>query len=126
VATNLQLSIEHQRALYGKLARPLLAQLAEIHGLSVRAFAEIFGISAAHSQELLTHKKFPSLELAVRISRYFEVNVEDLFGWRIDDDGSRRTLLIQLPGNRKPVRLKSSKRSHDAMALVAALIRQEG
>ena len=60
----------------------------------VRDFAAIFKISKTHAAEIIAHRKLPDLELAVRISRYWEVEVEELFGWRIDDDGARRPLLV--------------------------------
>lgn len=86
---NVQRTIEKTRAVWETLDRPLLSQFAEIYGLSIRDFAGIFSISKGHAEDILKHRKFPTLELAFRISRYFEVTVEDLFGWRIDDTGDR-------------------------------------
>ena len=121
MSTNLQIGIEQQRAVYENLARPLLSQLINIHNITFREFAEIFGISKSHSEEILNHRKFPALELALRISRYFECSVEELFGWRVDDDGSRRPLLIELPGTGTVVRLSAKDRTHDALPLVVAV-----
>jgi hypothetical protein len=63
----------------------------------------------------------PSLELAVRIGRYFEVNTDDLFAWRVADDGARRPLLIELPGTRKLLRLSVKKEAHGSLELVKAI-----
>ena len=95
---NRQSLIERQREKYSLLPKPLLGYLAEIHGLSVRKFASIFGISKTQASDILSHKILPSLDLAVRISRYFDTTVEDLFGWRVDDNGDRRPLVISLDG----------------------------
>lgn len=102
-------------------SRPLLSQLAEVHDLSVRDFASIFGISKSFAEEILNHKKMPSLELAIRISRYYEVDVEQLFGWRVEDDGSRRPLVVKLPGSEEYITLNASNRAHDSMRLLAVV-----
>ena len=96
--SNIQRTIEKQRAEYAKLGKPLLQYMAEVHQLTVRQFAEIFEISKSHASKVLSHEVFPSVELAVRIARYFETNVDELFGWRVDDEGSRRSLLVEIPG----------------------------
>lgn len=97
--SNLQVCNEKARAVYEAQGQPpLLQQICAVHSISVRDFASIFGISKTFAAEIIAHQKFPSLELAVRISRYWEVAVEDLFGWRIDDDGARRPLLVIDPG----------------------------
>lgn len=121
--TNLQIGIEKCRAVYENLARPLLSQLASVHNLTVREFASIFEISKSHAEEILNHKKLPALDLALRIARYWECSVEELFGWRVDDEGSRRPLLIELPGANQVVRLSSKDRTHDALPLVVAVAR---
>lgn len=100
------------------MPRPLLAQLAEIHDISVRDFASIFGISKSYAEEILNHKKFPSLELAVRIARYYECSTDEIFGWRIDDDGVRRPLVVRLPGSETYVTLNARNMSHGALALL--------
>ena len=91
--SNVQTAIERAREKYGEEA-PLLQRVCAAHQISIRDFAAIFGISKTHAAEIIAHRKFPDLELAVRISRYWEVTVEELFGWRIDDDGARRPLLV--------------------------------
>lgn len=96
--TNLQSSIERQRAVYGTLAMPLLYQLAMLHGLTIREFAAVFQISKNHAEAVLKHKTFPSLELAFQIARYFDVGVDELFGWMIDDTGNRRPLVVEVRG----------------------------
>jgi len=73
---------------------PLLQRICTAHGITLRDFAAIFEISKSLAGEVLSHKALPKLELAVRVARYFEVTVEELFGWRIDDDGKRRPLLV--------------------------------
>lgn len=108
--------------MYGELNKPLLAQLADLHQLSIRDFAAIFGISKSHAQEILSHETMPSLELAIRISRYWECSVEELFGWRVDDEGERRPLLVALPGTNQLVRLSSRNREHDSLALIQAVV----
>ena len=94
--SNLQVGIDQQREVYGHLRFPLLQQLCRIHSLTVRDVATIFGIGKSHAQEIITHQKAPSLELAFRLARYFEVTVDELFGWRFDDSGERRPLVIEL------------------------------
>ncbi len=96
--TNLQRTIERQRAVYETLATPLLYQLARIHGLTIREFAEIFGISKNHAEAVLKHRTSPSLELAFHIARYFDVKVDELFGWMFDDTGNRRPLVLEVKG----------------------------
>ena len=96
--TNIQSVIERQRTEYDLLGKPLLQYMAEIHGLSVRKFAEVFGISNGYAHEILTHRTLPSLELAVRIARYWRASVDELFGWRIDDTGDRSPLVAEVPG----------------------------
>jgi DNA-binding XRE family transcriptional regulator len=72
--------------------------MAIVYRLTIREFAEIFGISKAHAEAILKEKKAPSLELAFRISRYFGVKVDELFGWRFDDDGNRHSLVAEING----------------------------
>ena len=122
MSSRLQIGIEQQRAVYGELRKTLLQQLADLHQLSIREFAAIFGISKSHAQDILSHEKMPSLELAIRISRYWEVSTDELFGWRVDDDGERRPLLIPVSGTDQVVRLKSSVRDHGPMEMVLAVV----
>lgn len=121
--SNLQIGIEQQRAAYEFLYRPLLSQIAQTHGISVRDFAEIFGISKSHAEEIMNHKKMPALDLALRITRYFECTVEELFGWRVDDNGERRPLLIEL-SNKKLIRLTARDKRHSAIALMGAVVEE--
>lgn len=96
--TNVQICSEKARAVYQAQGQPpLLAQIAAVHNLSYRDLASIFGVSKSLIEMIFRQERFPSLELGVRIARYFEVTVEELFGWRIDDDGKRRPLLIEDP-----------------------------
>lgn len=118
MSTAVQRNVEHRREVYGHLRLPLLQQLAFIHNLNVRDLAEIFGCSKSYIAEVFNHKKLPSLELAIRISRYFETTTDDLFGWRVDDDGSRRPLVVELPGTRQLIRLKTTDKTHGSMALI--------
>jgi transcriptional regulator with XRE-family HTH domain len=118
--TNVQIGIERQRAVY-EMPRTLLAQLAEVHSISVRDFAKIFGISKSYAEEILNHKKMPSLELGIRIARYYELSTDELFSWRVDDDGARRPLVVRLPGSETYMTLNASNRNHSALALLATL-----
>jgi transcriptional regulator with XRE-family HTH domain len=118
--TNLQIGIERQRAVYD-MPRPLLAQLAEIHDISVRDFAKIFGISKSYAEEILNHKKLPSLELGIRIARYYELSTDELFSWRVDDDGARRPLVVRFPGSETYTTLNASNSRHGALALLDVL-----
>jgi transcriptional regulator with XRE-family HTH domain len=118
VKTNLQIGIEQQRAVYSHLRKPLLLQMAQLHQLTVRDIAEIFGIARSHAENILNHRKQPSLELALRLARYFEVTVDDLFGWMYDDDGIRRPLLIELPGTGQVARLKASDKNAGTLEMV--------
>lgn len=124
--TNLQIAIEQQRAVYSHLRKPLLLQMAQLHQLTVRDIAEIFGIARSHAENILNHRKLPSLELAIRLARYFEVTVDDLFGWMYDDEGIRRPLLIELPGTGQVVRLKASDKSADALEMVRQVAKALG
>jgi putative transcriptional regulator len=96
--TNLQAVIEKQRAIYETLGSPLLYQLARIHGLGIREFARVFQISKNTADAILNHRRYPSLELAFRIARYFDLKVDELFGWMVDDNGQRRPLVLQING----------------------------
>jgi len=104
--TNIQRTIERQRAIYETLAMPLLYQLARMHGLSIREFAEVFEISKNHAEAVLKHRTTPSLELAFQIARYFDLKVDELFGWQFDDTGNRRPLVLEVKG--KAFRVKST------------------
>jgi transcriptional regulator with XRE-family HTH domain len=123
VKTNLQIGVEKQRAVYTSLPVPLLAQLADLHGITVREFATIFGISKSLAWEILNHRKLPSLDLAIRIARYWECTTDELFGWMVDDTGDRRPLLILLRNN-TVVRLKTTDRSARALAMIHELAKQ--
>ena len=108
--SNIQVTVEKCRALYEVEGSPkLLQQITTCYRITIREFASIFGISKAHAEDIIKHRKFPALDLAVRISRYFECTVEDLFAWRVDDDGKRRPLLIVDPKTGVAVRLKPGK-----------------
>jgi len=107
---------------YSHLALPLLAQMAKIHGLSIRDIASIFGISKTFAAEVLNHQKFPDLSLALRLARYFEVDVESLFGWMLDDDGCRRPLVVETPQGL--VRLSTKNHHHTALGMVEDLARE--
>ena len=119
MSSALQVGIEKQRAVYENMPKPLLAQLAEVHQLTVRDIGEIFGISKSYAADILQHRRFPPLELAFRLARYFEVTVEELFGWRLSDDGMRRPLLVDVGGT--VVRLSSVNPKHKAIPLALAL-----
>lgn len=114
--TNIQRWIKQERAAYSTLRKPLLAQLAQLHGISVRDFAAIFKVSKSNAQEILAHRKDPPLGLAFQVARYFEVTVDELFGWKYDDAGDRRPLVIEV--GRKLVRLSHKIEGHRALALV--------
>lgn len=100
---------------------PLLAYLVKIHGISVRDFSRIMEISKNHAEAVMKHRVFPSLELAIKIARYFELNVEDLFGWRLDDTGERRPLLVEIPG-RGWARLKHDSPLKPSLRLAAHVV----
>ncbi len=116
--TNLQIIIEKNRALYEvEGAPPLLQQIVKLHTLTIREFADIFDISKDYAEKLMKHRVFPTVPLAFDIARYFEVTVEDLWGWRVDDHGKRRPLLIEDPKTGKAFRLLD-KPAHATMELV--------
>lgn len=104
------------RAIYYSLQKPLLTQLAQIHRVTVREFAAIFNISKSNAQEILAHRKDPTLYLAFQIARYYEVTVDELFGWKYGDSGDRRPLMIEVGG--KLLRLKDGVKGHGALELV--------
>ncbi len=104
--SNVQVCREKAREFYGsRNMLPLLAHIAEVHGLTVREFGAIFGIKKSYACELLNERCFPPLELALRIALYFELTVEELFGWRLDDGGERRPLLVIDPQTQQVVKL---------------------
>jgi DNA-binding XRE family transcriptional regulator len=106
VNSSLQAVNEKARAIYeGSGQSPLLQRIAEAHGISIRDFASIFGVGKSHAADVLNHRVYPSLELALKISRYWECTVEELFGWRVDDDGARRPLVVIDPSTGKARKL---------------------
>lgn len=116
------------RAIYYSLPRPLLSQLAQLHGVTVREFAALINVSKSNAQEILAHRKDPTLYLAFKIARYYEVTVDELFGWKYGDDGDRRPLVIEL-GDKRVLRLKAANPKHGALAMVAAVaeeLRRQG
>lgn len=119
--SNVQVVIEQLRAKYAEIPRPFLSQVCLIYNLSVRDFAGIFGISKTHAADIIQQRKMPSLELGIRIARYLEVSVEELFGWRVDDDGSRRPLAIDLRSQRRRIVLKAKHKDHGTMSLINAV-----
>jgi transcriptional regulator with XRE-family HTH domain len=122
--SNLQINTERQRALYLYLEPPLIAQLAKVHGLTVRDFAAIFGMGKSLAAQILNMTKYPDMVLALRIARYFEVTVDELWGWLVNDLGARRPLVIELPGTKRLLRLRAGVKAHGALALVAAMAEQ--
>lgn len=119
--TRIQVCSEKARAVYANdLGTPLLQQLCMLHNVSIREFAEIFGISKSHAEDVIKERIFPPLQAAIAISRYFEVDVEFLFGWRVDDNGTRRPLLIEVQGSKTLVRLKVGDPASSSKALVEA------
>jgi transcriptional regulator with XRE-family HTH domain len=123
--TNVQIGIEKQRAFIEMLTKPPLTQICEIHGLSVRDMASIFGISKSYAWEVMRCRKDPDLKLAFRLARYFEVTVDDLFGWMYDDTGERRPLVIEGP-DKKVIRLRAANPQHGTMALLKAVAKEMG
>jgi putative transcriptional regulator len=61
--------------------------LREMHGMTQEGLAEALGV---HRQTILATErgKFdPSLDLAFRIARYFDVSLEEVFIWEEPDSG---------------------------------------
>jgi putative transcriptional regulator len=117
--SNLQMRIDAARNHYeGQGRPPLLEQLCQVHGLTQREFAAIFGVSKQHAENVMKHKTLPSLELALKIARYWECSIEDLFGWRVNDDGARRPLLIKDPSTGEVRRLNAAGKRVRALDLV--------
>jgi transcriptional regulator with XRE-family HTH domain len=127
--TAIQVTSEKARAVYeNDLGVPLLQELCYLHKVSTREFAEIFGISQDYAWKIIKHQVFPSLPVAIAIARYWEVDVEFLFGWRVDDAGARRPLLIELNGSKELVRLKAGDLGSRTKAIVdsrAAYLRKQ-
>jgi DNA-binding XRE family transcriptional regulator len=119
MSTALQIGIEKQRAVYAELRRPVLSQLMEMHRVTIREFAEMMGISPSYCEEIVNEKKFPKLVVALRMCRYWEVTVEELFGWWLDDDGQRRPFVIELPKTGQVIRLNARNKGDETMELVA-------
>lgn len=121
--SNIQAAQEQQRAVYSYLRMPLLTQILNVHCLTIRDFAAIFGVSKSHAADVVSHRKLPDLELAFKVARYFECTVDELFGWRIEDTGERRPLIVVwgFGKNKKLVRLKSDLKSDSALGIVAAV-----
>jgi DNA-binding XRE family transcriptional regulator len=122
--TNVQIVSEKCRALYEiPGSPPLLQQVIQVYRITIREFAATFGISKFHAEDIIKQRKFPSTELAIRICRYFECSVEELFGWRVDDDGKRRPLLRVDPKTNTAYRLSERDPKHETMALVREKIK---
>lgn len=102
-----------------------MKQICQVHGLTLREFARIFEMSKSHAEDIWNQVRFPSLPEAIQIARYFEVTVEELFGWRLDDKGDRRPLLVEDPRTGKVVRLNRNNELQSALALVRARQRHE-
>lgn len=117
--TEIQIVNEKCRAEYVREGiPPLLQQFTQVHRITIREFASIFGISKAYAEDIIKHRKFPTLDIAVRIARYFGCTVEELFGWRVDDDGKRRPLLKLDPKTGVAYRLKERKQDDSTLELV--------
>jgi hypothetical protein len=56
--------------------------------------------------------------LDLAITRYFGCTIEELFGWRVDDDGKRRPLLAVDPKTGQARRLSERDKKDEAMSLV--------
>jgi transcriptional regulator with XRE-family HTH domain len=125
VISNIQATIEKQREHYAKQGKPLLTRMCEAHKLTIRDFAAVFGISKAHAEKIMKQQALPSLELAFRIARYWETKVDELFGWRIDDTGERRPLIVELPGE-GTARLSYHKPHRDALELTEEIAKAKG
>lgn len=124
--TALQIVVEKQRAVYEQPGiPPLLQQICQMYRITIREFAEMFGISKAHAENIIKHRKFPALDLAIEICRYFECTVEDLFGWRVDDDGKRRPLLVIDPKTKEVSRLSERERGHETMNMIRERLRRK-
>lgn len=126
VPTNRQVVIEKVRAVNDMLSEPQLQQLAKAHEITIREFASIFGVSKGHAEKILKHRCFPALEVAIRIARYFEVSVEELWGWQLDDDGARRPLIAVVGSKRVRLTRRGSVQTGDLVTQVAAHMRQGG
>jgi DNA-binding XRE family transcriptional regulator len=121
--SNIQTASEQQRAIYSSLRMTLLAQLLNVHCVTVRDFAAIFGVSKSHAADIVAHRKLPDLELAFRLARYFECTVDELFGWRIEDTGERRPLVVVwgFGKDKQLVRLKPELKGDSALGIVASI-----
>ena len=119
--SSLQVAIEQQREINKTLKLPLLAQIAKIYNLSVRDIAEIVGISKSHAADVLNHQAMPSLDVALKVARYLEVTVEDLWGWQVDDDGARRPLVVEIQKTKVLMRLQTKDQCYGTMELVRLL-----
>jgi DNA-binding XRE family transcriptional regulator len=125
--SNLQVVIEKQRVVYENPdIPPLLQQICQMYRITFREFAAIFEISTAHAEAIIKHRKFPALPLAISICRYFECTVEELFGWRVDDDGKRRPLLIVDPKTKQAYRLSERDRGHETMNMIRERMGEKG
>ena len=117
--SNLQLRINAARHHYTGLGQqPLLERICKVHGITQREFAAIFGISKAHAEAVIKHRTMPSLELGLQIARYWECTVEELFGWRVDDDKGRRPLIIKDPETGEVRRLNTRAGVSKALDLI--------
>lgn len=124
--TGLQISVEKARALYCREGSPpLLQQIVQIYRISVREFAIIFGIKKSQAANIISHKAVPTLHLAIDICRYFEVSVEDIFGWRFDDHGKRRPMVMIDTKTGQAFRLKNVNDDHKTMELVKKQIEDQ-
>ena len=125
--SNVQMRINAARNHYTGLGQPpLLEQICKVHSITQREFAAIFGVSKAHAEAVIKERTLPSLELALKIARYFECSVEDIFGWRVNDSGERRPLLIKDPETGEVRRLNAAGKRVRALELIGTKEEKDG
>lgn len=65
--------------------RSRLRDIRETAGISQGSLAEIVGVSRQTINSIETGKFDPSLPLAIKLARHFDVSIEELF-WLATDD----------------------------------------
>jgi transcriptional regulator with XRE-family HTH domain len=98
--------------LNGTQIRKLMRQ----KGVRITELARIVGVKHSHISNILAGRKRPSIELALRISRFFQVSVNDLM--LVSDDATESKRIPQSEQLAKEVQspdapLKSKQRGGD-------------
>lgn len=94
---------------------PFIRQQREARGLSLRAFAALLGISAAHQSDIEHGRRRPSPELMGRMAEALEVDIQEL---KVRDARMSEELKQWMEENPSVVHLLHQVRDRDAAELL--------